>query len=235
MLGIMQHSDKNEIFKDMCVKCEMSFGSKYKLKRHEQSQHIGIKFECNLCDMFYTRKDNLKVHMKIHHKIVIKNDKLKCDKCSKIFSKKSHLSRHQSINSNMCDICARSFCTLKQVQEHKRKLHSNFTCIHCAQCFEDNANLKRHIQNAINEDGILKNKCKVCDARFCTVVWLHRHLKEHPPGTFQCSVCDNTFTTRWRHNQHVEKREEHQCQVCGNKFCKMSAWKIYRNATHYQI
>ena len=185
-------------------------------------------------NVLYEKGQSESTH-KIHHKIVTKNDKLQCDECSKIFSKKSHLSRHQSINSNMCDICARSFCTLKQVQEHKRKLHSNFTCIHCAQCFEDNANLKRHIQNAINEDGILNNKCKVCDARFCTAVGLHRHLKEHPPGTFECSVCDKTFTTRWRHNQHVEKREEHQCQVCGNKFCNMSAWKVHRNATHYQI
>ena len=60
----------------------------------------------------------------------------------------------------------------------KRKLHSDFTCIHCSQCFKDDANLMRHSQNAINEDGILRNKCKVCDARFCTVVWLHRHSKE---------------------------------------------------------
>ena len=84
MLGIMQHSDNKEISKYMCDKCEKSFGSKYKLKRHEQSQHNGIQFECNLCKMFYTRKDNLKVHMTVHHKIVTKNDKLQCDECCKI-------------------------------------------------------------------------------------------------------------------------------------------------------
>jgi KRAB domain-containing zinc finger protein len=228
----MQLLEKNKISKYMCDKCDMSFGSKYKLRRHEQSQHIGQQFKCNLCKKLYTRKDNLKVHMKIQHKIGTKKDALQCADCGTTFSKKSHLCRHESIGSKTCEICATRFCTLKQVQEHKRKLHSNFTCIHCAQCFEDNANLMRHNQNAINEDGILKNKCKICDARFCTVVWLNRHSKEHTPETFKCSICDKTFTTRWRHNQHVKTREEQPCNLCGNKFCNISAWKVHRNATH---
>ncbi|VDO93237.1 unnamed protein product [Soboliphyme baturini] len=51
-----------------CGKCKKVFPTAAKLRNH-QRQHNGDKpFPCDLCGRFFSRKDNLKVHMKIHYK-----------------------------------------------------------------------------------------------------------------------------------------------------------------------
>lgn len=51
-----------------CIKCKKVFQTAAKLRNH-QRQHNGDKpFPCEFCGRFFSRKDNLKVHMKIHFK-----------------------------------------------------------------------------------------------------------------------------------------------------------------------
>lgn len=51
-----------------CIKCKKVFLTAAKLRNH-QRQHNGDKpFPCEFCRRFFSRKDNLKVHMKIHFK-----------------------------------------------------------------------------------------------------------------------------------------------------------------------
>ena len=217
-----------------CDKCELTLKSKFKLKRHEQSQHFGLEFKCVICAMQFTRKDNMHVHMKMKHKSVTsgKISSYQCIACSKSFSKKCHLERHKEGGKYYCDLCSRRYCTLKQLQEHNRKFHSSFTCAHCRQCFKDNGNLLRHQRRAMDINGILKINCELCDALFCSNVQLSKHMEDHPRQFFKCSDCDRDFTTRWKHNQHVKRRQSQQCNVCDIKFCSKYALISHTKTIH---
>ena len=228
------YPEKNVNSEYPCDKCDASFTGKYELKRHERSLHFGQKFSCCMCQKEFSRKDNLVIHEKIKHKAVIKKPipSYQCCDCSEKFLKRSHLTRHKSSGQNHCIVCEERFCTLKQVQEHKRKLHSSFTCSHCTQCFKDKAKLTRHQQIGVNEDGTLKIKCDSCDARFCTSIQLQKHMKDHPKELFKCSNCGKQFTTRWRRNQHVKNSQDQICSKCGTMFCNGNELKIHIDSIH---
>ena len=81
-------------------------------------------------------------------------------------------------------------------------------------------------------NGILKINCELCDALFCSNVQLSKHMEDHPRQVFKCSDCDRDFTTRWKHNQHVKRRQSQQCNVCDIKFCSKYALISHTKTIH---
>ena len=52
----------------VCEECKRKFKRKCDLKRHENI-HKRIKFECPLCNRFYSRKYKVTIHIKKFHKV----------------------------------------------------------------------------------------------------------------------------------------------------------------------
>lgn len=80
-------------------------------------------FQCSECGNRFTRKDHLKMHMKIHS-----GDRpFKCESCEKTFITVQQLRYHTYTHTGekpfLCNYCARSFAHPSDLRKH-RKLHS---------------------------------------------------------------------------------------------------------------
>ena len=61
-----------------CNKCEQSFNSQPELNKHIQRDHKldGNQFQCNVCNINFSDKDKLQLHLKSHNQY-------SCDHCDK--------------------------------------------------------------------------------------------------------------------------------------------------------
>ena len=114
----------------------------------------------------------------------------------------------------------------------KLKQHSKFHCVHCLKSFPDKANLNKHNQRSTGPDASLKNSCQICEKTFCSETDYNKHLKSHPKTVFQCSVCKKKFSSKWRHEVHLLKRTDNNCEDCGLNLCSGYDLKVHRNAVH---
>ena len=110
--------------KYVCDKCEMKFGEKSELKRHEITIHYGKKLKCKYCDATFSREGNLRTHLELHAHYHFGKDvtKYACDICKMTFLKKSNLLRHSKVY-HKCEFCSQIFCSMAQLQQHKKKIH----------------------------------------------------------------------------------------------------------------
>lgn len=79
--------------------CASSFNSKYNLKRHINSKHLGLrKFSCNVCGKTLASKQNLREHEYIHLDI----KPFACDfvGCKKSYRQSSQLSIHRKTHKS---------------------------------------------------------------------------------------------------------------------------------------
>ena len=84
-----KHKAKNP--KDfICKVCENTFSTKFNLKQHIQSTHIGEKHTCKHCSKTFGTKRSLVRHNKIIHGSV----KIKCKKCEMTFNQVCNMKRH---------------------------------------------------------------------------------------------------------------------------------------------
>ena len=207
-----------------CDKCEHIFKKKEDLKRHEMSQHFENKYSCVFCKLAFTRSDNLEQHVKSVHRR--KNSPgFECSVCKLKFDRKSTLNRHGK-DFRKCEECFQLFCTLKQLQSHKRNVHFQFSCQLCKKAFTDTANLSRHT----NEDHLDcgdKNNCEICGVSFCTLLSLLKHRKELHKPSIQCNFCSKTFRSNVGFKVHIDKREEMLCDICGQCFCNNYDFKLH--------
>ena len=232
--GCVMYPNKDSFEKYPCNKCETSFESKFNLKRHEKSQHLDVKIPCPFCDMKFTRSDNLKKHKRSKHKNHDdhKGSTYECNECKSKFSRKNHFERHLSITKQPCDLCSETFCTVRQIQQHKLKHHSKFSCSLCMKSFPDKANLLKHNERSRDADNSMKNICQNCDEKFCTEADYNKHMKSHPRAVIECSYCGKKFTSKWRHRVHLLKSQELKCKDCEFKVCSGYDLKIHINAVH---
>ena len=179
--GCVMYPNKDSFEKYPCNKCETSFESKFNLKRHEKSQHLDVKIPCPFCDMKFTRSDNLKKHKRSNHKNHDdhKGSTYECNECKSKFSRKNHFERHLSITKQPCDLCSETFCTVRQIQQHKLKHHSKFSCSLCMKSFPDKANLLKHNERSRDADNSMKNICQNCDEKFCTETDYNMSCDQH--------------------------------------------------------
>ena len=94
-----------------CDNCNASFTLKDNLMRHRREDHSKLMidwnqihfreelmFKCNICEKYFKRKHNLKVHQQTVHQDIETYDPIEeysCMFCSKQYSSKSNCTRHQ--------------------------------------------------------------------------------------------------------------------------------------------
>ena len=81
----------------VCEICGVRTSTKDHLERHKQV-HENTRFECKECLKIFSRKENLKSHMKeIHSETTTYHQ---CEICGKSFKRKSHLKEHQKTHDS---------------------------------------------------------------------------------------------------------------------------------------
>ncbi|XP_030375125.1 zinc finger protein 37 [Scaptodrosophila lebanonensis] len=112
-------------------------------------------FECDRCDLTFSRKQSYVLHRKTHDP----SREIQCEICNKIFKVQrafqTHMERHE----------------LERLQ---------FNCELCPEAFKLRAELKRHMSMKHDEDGLIY-ECKRCHRTFLTQTRLQRHQSLNCP------------------------------------------------------
>ncbi|KAK2168225.1 hypothetical protein LSH36_19g07018 [Paralvinella palmiformis] len=123
-----------------CDICGELFSQSFSVKRHKQSVHYRIRFQCSSCEKSFDQVAKLRNHMR---KLVGLNDQYpelrarkpglarskqyQCDICGEFFSQAHCVRRHkQSIHDKIrfqCDVCSKTFDQLAKLRSHQRKVH----------------------------------------------------------------------------------------------------------------
>ena len=143
----------------MCKICGKAFKSSPHLERHSKlhSQHELKPFKCDLCELSFREKYNLKKHIDGVHE---NQETFSCDKCDKIFNRQKSLLRHKDIRHNEnpqkheCSICGNIFTHKEHLRKHELCVHVDATheCQICQKKFKDSGKLTRHLGTVHKKD-----------------------------------------------------------------------------------
>ena len=160
-----------------------------------------------------SRRDNLEAHIKLVHGEIDRESPFQCEDCQETFDRKSSFERHSRNLKTNCSFCSAIFCTIKQVQQHRKIFHPKHECSKCEKTFQDKAHLNRHVE-ASRSDLI----CDVCTQEFCLTVDFSKHMRGHQQRKFWCPYCKKSFSTKFNQQTHTANRSDHSCKQCAKMF-----------------
>ena len=144
------------------------------LRNHIESQHLGVRYPCDLCDTVSTSLSSLKDHKRKHHcqkPFVIKHCEY-CDYSTKNSLKKHVNSVHLNIKPVQCEVCDKKLRSNIQLKLHIRSVHQKKT-EQCDICFKYVRSLRQH-----KKCQHKKANCKYCDKQFDKYNAMDRNIKK---------------------------------------------------------
>ncbi|XP_011629936.1 gastrula zinc finger protein XlCGF57.1 isoform X1 [Pogonomyrmex barbatus] len=222
------HEDR-KIFK--CEPCDTYFSRSYHLNRHimQSGCHGNIlnMFSCQICKKAFTRKDNLREHLRSHAGTP-QRQKKKCKYCPKEFFTNQQLVIHERMHTGErpvhCDLCPKTFLSSLALKKHRR-VHTGekpFECKYCKRKFAARETLNRHQRT---HTGERPHVCQYCGKSFIQAAQLRAHVFHHTgENGFSCDVCGKAFNRKARMNIH--KKFVHEgaipftCKVCDKGFTR---------------
>jgi uncharacterized Zn-finger protein len=111
---------------------------------------------------------------------------------------------HDKRRDFTCETCGKMFCTLRQLNHHKR-YHNRIsvTCNFdgCKKTFVTKYQLSRHMKTHVGKRDQL---CHLCDKSYFFFKDLQRHLDSaHKQMTFFCELCDFTHSRKEYLGNHL--------------------------------
>ena len=133
-----------------------NFQAKKNLQHHENSVHSEVKkvFQCEFCNLQFSRKDNLKTHQEniCQFSVNKKKKRYEC-KCGEQFSEKRGLQRHENlVHAEVKKVfqckCGKEFSDKRSLQRHGYSVHAKvkkvFQCQFCDLKLSRKDRLKTH-------------------------------------------------------------------------------------------
>ncbi|RKP19536.1 hypothetical protein ROZALSC1DRAFT_22203, partial [Rozella allomycis CSF55] len=129
MMG--SHSDE----KMYVCECGLRYKHAYHLKRHQVTHIDPFPYKCEHegCKLEFKRKNQLKVHLKIHEKVKTPSFRCGLGDCSLLFSSYALLLDHRKkFHSNLeCDKCQKKFSSRKTLRQHLKEQHGQIVQYKC--------------------------------------------------------------------------------------------------------
>lgn len=225
----VEEENSTEIF--ICNHCFVYFTTTKSLKLHMKRYHIHLEqYKCDRCknSKVYTRGQDIRKHMRIHHDAEIVDVSRFAQKNSVEVVPK----RNESFSSSSygCLPCDKTYIRKQDIIKHMRTVHN-----------KDNINPNQYKSNPMRLEFTTKMrdiyKCEICTDRFLKVDHLLDHMdKTHDDkmeGTdigvysekvFGCKSCqDNDFLSLEKLRTHCELYHDHQphvflCPQCNDVF-----------------
>ena len=107
-----------------CPNCDKTFTRKHNLRNHIRTIHEGIKLDCPKCEKLFTRKEYLQSHIRTIHDGI----KLDCPKCDKSFTRgpnlRAHVKRFHEGLKLKCSKCDKTFGYQNNFNNHLKTMHN---------------------------------------------------------------------------------------------------------------
>lgn len=136
-----------------CEHCDYRAVLPTELQKHLESQHLGIKYECDVCHQLLASRSSLHTHKKRHsgHTPFI------CTQCGEGYKRKTHLDGHMlrkhSSQEYQCPECSKVLKSKDGLDYHMRyhRPASHLPCSYCARKFVTKRKLAFHINSHTGE------------------------------------------------------------------------------------
>lgn len=145
-------------------------------------QHLNPE-KCPYCDKRYTSKNNVALHVQMHHLEGNVACPSTCEYCGEVYPSKVSLLHHMKLHTTAvsCELCGKIF-----KERHKLRLHIQ----------------RRH-------EKLRKYECHFCKKKLVSLDSVHTHIKTyHSNQVFKCSYCAKTFASELTHRYHEKKHIE---------------------------
>ncbi|XP_065076167.1 zinc finger protein ZFP2-like [Ochlerotatus camptorhynchus] len=155
-------------------------------------QHLNPE-KCPYCDKRYTSKNNVALHVQMHHLDGDVQCPSTCEYCGEIYPSKVSLLHHMKLHTSAvsCEVCGRIF-----KERHKLRLHIQ----------------RRH-------EKIKKYECHFCQKKLVSLDSVQTHIKTyHSNQVFKCSYCSKTFSSELTHRYHEKKHIENPNYVASKEW-----------------
>ncbi|CAG9783270.1 unnamed protein product [Diatraea saccharalis] len=202
----------------VCKICSLGCSQQSSLQDHMERKHqiYNVITTCQYCGKLLKGRSKIYKHMLTH-----KLDYVQCDLCKKVLKTKKtlieHLRRHSGIKSYTCDQCAKTFCALSELCNHRRVIHEKgkhiYPCDICGYKAYSTSVLKRH-KARHTESNV---PCLECGMFLGNEQKLAEHKKRHISAErkYPCPHCEKRYMNRKSLSQHV--RDIHKCRFLMNK------------------
>ncbi|CAG9106397.1 unnamed protein product [Plutella xylostella] len=198
----------------VCKECGTGFITKYRLKVHVKSIHVGGNYPCEVCGKVFPSYQKKKTHTDAVHKLF---KRFKCPKCSVRFT----------------EYFAR--------QRHLVEVHGaapiKYKCNVCDREFDRKYNLSRHLKKDHLKEK--NNECETCGYTCFTVTELKVHMIKHVgERTHECDVCKKAYARKKTLKEHMKihtNDRRHVCAVCGQAFIQKCSLKGHIKTHHPEL
>lgn len=182
---------------------------------HKQVCADVVPYRCTECKKCFTRKDNLRVHLKKH------SGEYKCPHCEKQFSQNRHLLEHvNGVHAGrqlQCAFCNKTYITSSGLKTHMRSHEGsyNYLCQLCGETFIYKTQYDSHVALRTGQKWY---RC-ACGKSFSHTCGLSQHMQvcAVKDSVFTCLQCGKVFTSK---KSLIDHRGQHgdsasyQCPHC---------------------
>uniref|UniRef100_A0A674AMA0 Uncharacterized LOC115163420 n=1 Tax=Salmo trutta TaxID=8032 RepID=A0A674AMA0_SALTR len=179
-----------------CHVCQETFQSAYLMRKHLNSKHDQLPYQCCDCGEHFKRKFHLKEHKKL---------------CLAASSTTSNIlpTPDQSSKDRNCSLCNKTFDSPYLMRKHLKSKHDQlpYQCPGCGGNFQRNFHLKEHKKECLVAKSLLS--CSLCDKTFIEASNLTKHVRSH---TYQCTKCLQSFERQEDLQTHLQNVFEEPAQ-----------------------
>ena len=123
-------------------------------------------------------------------------------------------------NKEVCDICQKSFYSVKR---HKLAIHDllrPYSCKYCKKSFNDTSALARHHElHLAKSKGEKLFQCNLCDFKCSTKPYLGRHMEKHKTDYYDCKECGSRIKGKYKFKDHIKGHKiVLKCSDCDELF-----------------
>ena len=148
----------------------------------------------------------------------------------------------ESNDSFICEYCARTYDSEKQLKSHIRCKHQKkeagaeaFSCSDCKKTFEFRWELNRHMFIHVQEPLF---ECLTCGQKFKRRKALVLHYEmfhdENQKHVYKCKDCSQTFNVKGNLTRHekIHIKSMLKCSLCDKSFNRQDSYKRHLKRKH---